>query len=210
MLNMFEEIVGGNIKMPPHTYSHPRSWTKRSRKGRWRRFGRRGKPLLLEAGHITLFETTFSNVDQQTNKGTISFAILLPPDLSWEMGWAAPRRTSPEEKNEDSNLPQEEWLLSCVCFPKGNVLSNVIFNHQTRHSGYLSFLQEAISQIPHHCHRGIGLTLTVINCDTQFLRRAPRKKTVLFGTKGPYVGGWSGVVPNFYKSLFSWHIWLLY
>ena len=98
MLNMFEEIVGGNLKMPPHTYSYPRSWTKRSRKGRWRRFGRRGKPLLLEAGHITLFETTFSNVDQQTNKGTISFAILLPPDLSWEMGWAAPRRTSPEEK----------------------------------------------------------------------------------------------------------------
>ena len=68
MLNMFEEIVGGNIKMPPHTYSHPRSWTKRSRKGRWRRFGRRGKPLLLEAGHITLFETTFSNVDQQTKE----------------------------------------------------------------------------------------------------------------------------------------------
>ena len=106
VLNMFEEIVGGNLKLPPHTYPHPRSWTKRSRKGRWRRFGRRGKPLLLEAGHITLFETTFSNVDQQTNKGTISFAILLPPDLSWEMGWAAPRRTSPEEKNEDSDLPQ--------------------------------------------------------------------------------------------------------
>ena len=33
-----------------------------------------------------------------------------------------------------------------------------------------------------------------------------KEKTVLFGTIDPNVGGWGRVNPNFYKSLFLWHI----
>ena len=34
---------------------------------------------------------------------------------------------------------------------------------------------------------------------------SPQKK-IKFGTIDPNVGGWGRVVPNFYKSMFSWHI----
>ena len=35
---------------------------------------------------------------------------------------------------------------------------------------------------------------------------SPQKKTLLFGPIDPDVGGLGRVVPNFYKSLFLWHI----
>ena len=38
------------------------------------------------------------------------------------------------------------------------------------------------------------------------LEKPPTKKPGKFGTIDSNVGGWGRVVPNFYKSMFLWHI----